>query len=84
MDLHMKDKSVVITGGSSGIGKAAALELALLHIFQKNHTRILEDILPVFRRQGRVHADSVKRSYERRLQIPTDISPNYRIVVLDT
>ena len=28
MDLNMKDKVVVITGGSSGIGKAAALEFA--------------------------------------------------------
>ena len=28
MELHLKEKSVVITGGSAGIGKAAALEFA--------------------------------------------------------
>jgi len=51
MDLNLKDKVIIVTGGSSGIGRGIAMTLAkegaIIHIVGRNHERIQGTIVDI-------------------------------------
>src|SRR4051812_25392139 len=62
MDLGLKGKKVIVTGGSRGIGRAAleiyAAEGANVAFFSRNHAQVQQTIASLSRHGGQVHGST--------------------------